>query len=361
MWGGVPASHRFRWLELYVTPEKWMLPASMTALVLPEPAIDPADAAPSPKQSRVWHNRRVQFGGGVLLLILLACVVSLLVTLRAKTDHHPASDYYYNEQHQNAGQMPPQWTPGWRLLGTTKLGQSLIGRCGVGGLISLTVGIASAIIAVALGVTVGLVSGYAGGWVDHLLMRTIEVLDCLPYILMVILLKMSLPRLIQGDWIKKHVHTLDDQSLNLIVLFVAIGGVSWLTMARVIRGQVLSLRGMPFVDAARAVGTPWHRIFIKHLLPNLIGPITVYATLTIPSAILQESTLSFLGIGVQPPLPTWGSLAYDGLALALNPISSRWWLLLFPCILLAVTLISLNFLGDGLRDAFDPRRRASQV
>jgi oligopeptide transport system permease protein len=348
-------------LELYAAAEKWMLAGSMTALALPESPIDPTDARPESEPSRVWRNARVLFGGGLLLLILLACLATLPATLREKTADRPASNYYYNQQHQGFGQQPPRWSPGWQLLGTTKLGQSLIGRCGIGGVISLTVGIASAIIAVALGVTVGLVAGYAGGWVDHLLMRAIEVLDCLPYILMVILLKLSLPSLIQGKWIRAHLYTLSDQSLNLIVLFVAIGGVSWLTMARVIRGQVLSLRGMPFVDAARAVGTPWHRIFANHLLPNLIGPITVYATLTIPSAILQESTLSFLGIGVQPPLPTWGSLASEGLSLALNPISSRWWLLLFPCILLAVTLISLNFLGDGLRDAFDPRRRASQV
>jgi ABC-type dipeptide/oligopeptide/nickel transport system permease subunit len=127
-------------------------------------------------------------------------------------------------------------------------------------------------------------------------------------------------------------------------------------MARVIRGQVLSLRTLPYIEAARAAGLGPGRIFLRHLLPNLVGPIIVYATLTIPQAILQESFLSFLGIGVQPPLPTWGSLAADGLLPALNPIHWRWWLLVFPCTLLAVTLLSLNFLGDGLRDLFDPKR-----
>jgi oligopeptide transport system permease protein len=327
----------------------------MTALALPESTIDPQSARPERERSRVWHNRRVRFGGSLLAVILLACLVTLPATL------HEGGNYYYDNQHQNAGQKPPQMSPGWRLLGTTKLGQSLLGRCGVGGLISLTIGIAAAVIAVSLGVAVGVVSGYAGGWVDNTLMRVVEILDCLPYILMVVLLKMSLPRVVDNDWVKAHLFTVPAQALNLIVLFVAIGAVSWLTMARVIRGQVLSLRAMPFIDAARAVGTPSHRIFLKHLLPNLIGPITVYATLTIPGAILQESTLSFLGIGIQPPLPTWGSLASEGMSLALNPISSRWWLLLFPCILLAVTLISLNFLGDGLRDAFDPKRRSSNV
>jgi len=136
--------------------------------------------------------------------------------------------------------------------------------------------------------------------------------------------------------------------------------VSWLTMARVIRGQVLSLRTLPFIEAARAAGATPLRIFIRHLLPNLIGPITVYATLTVPQAILQESLLSFLGIGIQRPLPTWGSLAADALPLALNPIESRWWLLVFPCTLLGVTLLALNFIGDGLRDAFDPHRDPSK-
>ena len=240
-------------------------------------------------------------------------------------------------------------------MGTTKLGQSLLGRCLLGGVISLAIGIAAAAVSVLLGVLVGVIAGYRGGWVDGLLMRIVDVLYGLPYILMVILLKIAL-----DGWMQRVLHA-NAQTINLIVLFLAIGLVSWLTMARVIRGQVLALRSMPFVDAARALGTPEWRIFLFHLLPNLIGPITVYATLTIPSAILQESTLSFLGIGIQPPLPTWGSLASEGMALALNPIHSRWWLLVFPCTLLAITLLSLNFLGDGLREVFDPKRRSPNI
>ena len=143
---------------------------------------------------------------------------------------------------------------------------------------------------------------------------------------------------------------------DVVTLLVAIGGVSWLTMARVIRGQVLSLKNQPFVEAARAVGCGRRRIFLRHLLPNLLGPIIVYATLTVPQAILQESFLSFLGIGVKPPLPSWGTLAADGLS-ELNPYRSNWWLLLFPCLLLASTLLALNFVGEGLREALDPRRK----
>jgi ABC-type dipeptide/oligopeptide/nickel transport system permease subunit len=147
---------------------------------------------------------------------------------------------------------------------------------------------------------------------------------------------------------------------NLVVLFAAIGLVSWLTMARVVRGQVLSLRSQPFIEACRAMGLKESRIFIKHILPNLVGPIMVYATLTVPSAILQESFLSFLGVGVNPPLPTWGSLASEGVA-QLSPVKVHWWLLVFPCTLLAVTLLSLNFMGDGLRDVFDPKKEAAKI
>ena len=148
---------------------------------------------------------------------------------------------------------------------------------------------------------------------------------------------------------------------NLVVLFLAIGLVSWLTMARVVRGQVLSLRSQPFIEACRALGLPGWQILLRHLLPNLIGPVIIYATLTIPVAILQESFLSFLGIGIQPPMPTWGLLASEGLAEGLNPVHSRPWLLVVPCVLLALTLLSLNFVGDALRDILDPRREQTKL
>jgi oligopeptide transport system permease protein len=296
---------------------------------------------------RVLGNRRVTIGGGVLLFMLLICFLTLPLT-NTKT-----GNLGFDNQHAQSGQLPPNLSVPWMCFGTTKLGQSLLGRCLMGGCISLTIGIVAATISVLLGVTVGLVAGYRGGWIDGLLMRIVDVLYGLPYILLVILFKIALePPLTRLLW-------QSSQAANLIVMFLAIGLVSWLTMARVIRGQVLSLRSMPFVDAARASGLPESRIFLRHLLPNLVGPITVYATLTIPQAILQESMLSFLGVGIQPPLPTWGSLASEGLTLALNPIDSRWWLLLFPCTLLAITLLSLNFMGDGLRDVFDPRSGTS--
>jgi oligopeptide transport system permease protein len=300
-------------------------------------------------RKRILPNPRLAFGGSVLLVIFLTCLITLPLTL------NPKSNFYFDLQHNHSAQLPPQAKQAWMWFGTTKLGQSLLGRCLIGGVISLTIGIAAAAISVFLGVAVGLVAGYRGGWIDSVLMRSVDVLYGLPYILLVILFKIALERPLNDHLLHS------SQVANLVVLFLAIGLVSWLTMARVIRGQVLLLRSMPFVDAARAAGIPQWRIFLHHLLPNLIGPITVYATLTIPQAILQESMLSFLGIGIQPPLPTWGSLASDGMTLALNPIDSRWWLLVFPCTLLAVTLLSLNFLGDGLRDRFDPKRTAANI
>ena len=347
----------------------------MTALSVPTPIAAPAARAPAPDslRRRLMANPRVVTGGGFLLAVLLACVVTLPWTARGPSPERQPSDLFYDLQHAAAASQPPKVQPAWMLFGTTKLGQSLLGRCLLGGLISLAVGLLAAAVAVTLGVTVGVVAGYYGGWVDGLLMRTVDVMYGLPYILMVVLLKLALDRPLRAslDWLlgglSTHLHlgtdltALSFPAANLGVMFLAIGLVSWLTMARVIRGQVLSLRQMPFVDAAHALGVPERQIFLRHLLPNLVGPITVYATLTVPSAILQESTLSFLGIGIQPPLPTWGSLASEGLSLALNPVASMWWLLVFPCLLLAATLLALNFLGDGLRDTFDPKRRAANV
>jgi oligopeptide transport system permease protein len=297
---------------------------------------------------RIFKHLRISIGGGILALLLGICVISLPWTLRS------SSDFYFDRQRADSALLSPQTHSPWLWFGTSMLGQSLLGQCLAGGVISLTIGLAAAAISVALGVSVGLVAGYRGGWVDSLLMRIVDVLYALPYILLVILFKIALE-----SGLGKALHS--SAGANLVVLFLSIGLVSWLTMARVIRGQVLSLRTLPFVEAARAAGVPGYRIFLRHLLPNLIGPITVYATLTVPQAILQESLLSFLGIGIQKPLPTWGSLASDGLGLALAPVASCWWLLLFPCTLLGVTLVALNFVGDGLRDAFDPKREGAKV
>jgi len=296
---------------------------------------------------RILRSGRIIAGGGLLVLIVLMTIATLPLTLR------PSSAWYFNLQQEDLARQAPSMAPAAAWFGYDNLGRSMLSRCLLGGASSLAIGLAAAAISVFLGVAVGLISGYRGGWIDSLLMRIVDILYGLPYILMVILLKIALERPLTN--------LIGGQAANFAVLFVAIGAVSWLTMARVVRGQVLSLRSQPFIEACKAGGLPERRIFMRHLLPNLIGPITVYATLIVPSAILNESFLSFLGIGIQPPVPTWGSLASEGLLLALNPVDHRWWMLLFPCVLLAVTLLTLNFVGDGLRDVFDPRRESAKI
>jgi oligopeptide transport system permease protein len=227
-------------------------------------------------------------------------------------------------------------------FGTDALGRDMLARTLVGGCISLGVGLAAAVVSILIGTIWGVTSGYAGRSVDTAMMRIVDVLYGLPYILLVILLLVLFAEQTTG--------------VRMVVLFMAIGSVSWLTMARVVRGQVLALRESEFVQAARALGSGGGRIIFKEMLPNLTGTILVCATLTVPLAILQESFLSFLGLGVPPPLASWGTLASDAIE-ALNPVETYWWLLVFPCSALGATLLALNFVGDGLRDAFDPRAK----
>ena len=246
-------------------------------------------------------------------------------------------------------------------MGTDLFGQSLFWRCLLGGAISLGIGGCAAMLAVFIGVTWGATAGYVGGRIDSTMMRVVDVLYGLPYILLVVLMDLALEPYVNAGLQKLGANESQASGMSgIITLLVAIGGVSWLTMARVIRGQVLSLRSQPFMEAARSVGTGHIRTLRVHLLPNLVGPIVVYATLTVPQAILQESFLSFLGIGVQAPIPSWGNLASAGLpelsSLARGDDVVQWWLLLFPCLLLGLTLMALNFLGDALRNRLDPRR-----
>jgi oligopeptide transport system permease protein len=294
-----------------------------------------------------------------------------------------------------------RWGMAFRLLGTDELGRSVWGRCLVGGAISLTIGVFAASLAVFIGTLYGALAASIGGRVDALMMRIVDVLFGLPTILIVVLLAVASDAVIdeyqsrakaREAWVDAQIDRQDPEApsedmirandaaerraelikqardviperqlsptartlFDLSVLVIAIGSVSWLSMARVVRGQVLSLKARPFMEAARAIGVPWPRVFFRHLLPNLIGTIVVYATLAVPQAILQESFLSFLGIGVKPPLPSWGTLAAGGLN-EINPYRSYWWLLVFPCGLLAGTLLLLNTLGESLREALDSR------
>jgi len=309
----------------------------------------------------VWHVRlreavmRIWTGqaGSLLwvgLAILLVIAVPCFITL-------PWSVHHFDVQQLDDSLAPPG---SHYLLGSDYLGRSMLWRCLLGGAISLGIGLAAAGVSVIIGSLWGAISGYVGGRTDALMMRTVDILYGLPYILLVVLIDLAFSPVIKSVMMRLLPADAASGAADVITLLLAIGGVSWLTLARVVRGQVLSLRGQPFVEAARACGIGPVRILWQHLLPNLIGPIIVYTTLTVPAAILQESFLSFLGIGVQAPLPSWGNLASEGIgelhALGQSGLTFRWWLIVWPCVLLGLTLLALNFLGDALRVRLDPKR-----
>lgn len=240
----------------------------------------------------------------------------------------------------------PDWT---HLFGTDLNGRDLLARTLQGARISLLVGFAGALVSLVIGTSVGMVSGYAGGRVDAALMRLVDVLYSIPRLVLIILASFVLDPLLQ-KWLAQFQNGVWVGYSKIAILILALGCIEWLTMARIIRGQVLSLKTLQFVEAARALGQSHSQILFRHLLPNLSGVIIVYLTLTIPAVMLDESFLSFLGLGVQPPQASWGSLLSDG-AQTLNPVRIHWWLLIFPALFMSATLLALNFLGDALRDA----------
>ncbi|WP_309092755.1 ABC transporter permease subunit [Phenylobacterium sp.] len=270
---------------------------------------------------RLMRNRAAVAGMVVLAILTLAAVVGPYLI-----------PYAYDAVDKQDVWVPPL-TDG-HLLGTDALGRDLLARLLMGLRVSLAIGLVATLVSLVIGVAWGAVAGYFGGRVDETMMRIVDVLYSLPFIFFVILLMVTF-------------------GSNLILIFVAIGAVEWLTMSRIVRGQTLTLKHKEFVEAARAAGLTSGQIIVRHIVPNLLGPVVVYVTLTIPAVILAESFLSFLGLGVQPPMASLGSLIAGGASdMELAP-----WLLIFPSMVMVVTLMGFNFIGDGLRDAIDPKDR----
>ena len=280
----------------------------------------------SEQRSSLWldawiklrKNRMALFGFAVLLVL---CVVSLLTPWIAP--------YSYEEQDLMLGATPPS-AAHW--LGTDIFGRDMLTRIMYGGRVSLMVGFVATAVALVIGILWGSIAGFIGGRVDAVMMRIVDIMYALPFMIFIVLLMVVFGR-------------------NILLLFVAIGAVEWLTMARIVRSQVMALRKQEFIEAAYSMGLSRWAIIRRHIIPNTLGPVIVYTTLTIPSVMLLEAFLSFLGLGIQPPQSSWGLLINYGV----ETMEEYPWLLIFPGITLSLTLFALNFLGDGLRDALDPR------
>jgi oligopeptide transport system permease protein len=272
--------------------------------------------------ARLLRNRAAIASMIILVIIALMAVFAPYL-----------SPHAYDEVYWDAFGMAPNFERSF-WFGTDTLGRDLFVRTMYGARVSLMVGIVATVVSLLIGVVYGAIAGFMGGRMDAVMMRTVDILYSLPFLFFVILLMVIFGR-------------------NLFLIFVAIGAIQWLTMARIVRGQTLSLKRKEFIEAAHAAGVSRAAIILRHITPNVVGPVIVYATLTVPEVILIESFLSFLGLGVQEPLTSWGALISDGV----KNMETRPWMLLFPAAFLAVTLFCLNFLGDGLRDALDPKDR----
>lgn len=291
--------------------------------------IEISSAAPRSLWSDAWltlrANRAAIASFWLLLLMTLAVLIGPLLL-----------PFTYEQTDWDHIAAAPSLATG-HVFGTDSLGRDLLVRTLWGGRISLLVAVVATTVSLVIGVSYGAVAGYLGGRIDQLMMRIVDVLYALPFLFLVILLMVLFGR-------------------NIVLIFIAIGAINWLDMARIVRGQTLSLRNRGFIEAARAGGVPTGRIIRRHIVPNLLGVVVVYVTLTIPQVILLESVLSFLGLGVQEPMTSWGALANEGA----QELETAWWMIVFPSIFLALTLFCCNFLGDGLRDALDPQDRSGQ-
>jgi oligopeptide transport system permease protein len=276
--------------------------------------------------AQAW--RRLLRNKAAVVSIVLLSVIMLLAVLAPYLSPHPYDEVYWERI-----AAPPDLAAGF-LFGTDGNGRDLFARTLYGARVSLAVGIAATLVSLVIGVLYGAIAGYLGGAIDEVMMRFVDVLYSLPFMFFVIILVVVFGR-------------------NIVLIFVALGVVEWLTMARIVRGQTLSIRRREFIEAARAAGVSSAVMIRRHIIPNVLGPVVVYVTLTVPEVIIIESFLSFLGLGVQEPNTSWGVLISEGA----DQMETAPWMLIFPATFLAVTLFCFNFIGDGLRDALDPKDR----
>jgi len=279
--------------------------------------------------SDAWQVLRRNRAAMAALIILISMMVVVIIAPLL-------SPYSFDYTDWDRISVAPSIAEG-HPFGTDALGRDLFVRTLYGGRISLMVGFVATLVSLVIGISYGAIAGYLGGRVDQIMMRIVDILYALPFMFLVILLMVFFGR-------------------NIVLIFVAIGAINWLDMARIVRGQTLSLKTREFIEAARAGGVSTPRIIRRHIVPNLLGVVAIYVTLTIPQVILVESFLSFLGLGVQEPMTSWGALVNEGA----REMESAPWTLVFPSLFLAVTLFCFNFIGDGMRDALDPRDRSGQ-
>jgi oligopeptide transport system permease protein len=292
------------------------------------PVADFAERAPAGRSLWGDARRRLFANRAAVTSLVLLAIVAALAILAPWIAPRPFDKVYWDRV-----LSPPDVAAGF-FFGTDANGRDLFARTLYGGRVSLMVGVVATLVSVVIGVTWGAVAGYLGGRVDMVMMRIVDVLYSLPFLFFVILLMVYFGR-------------------HIVLIFAALGAVEWLTMARIVRGQTLSLKRREFIEAARASGTPTAAIIRRHIVPNTLGPVAVYVTLTIPHVMLVESFISFLGLGVQEPMTSWGVLISEGA----QQIETAPWMLVFPATFLALTLFCFNFIGDGLRDALDPHER----